>query len=153
MRAWDSLIAPPVDQTPRIKACEQTQAKARERIKRLALLYADGDLDREGYDLGRAQAQVDLEAAEAELKRLGALERPASSLPQIEEVLNLAGGWGEAVRHGPLTGQRDVLAELIDHVVASRVGRGQYRATIMWTDLGKQLVLLSQATERGLSVA
>jgi site-specific DNA recombinase len=59
-QAWKSLSRPQFDAPARVRTIEQAAEKARQRIRRLALLFADGEIDRQGYDLGRNQAQADL---------------------------------------------------------------------------------------------
>jgi DNA invertase Pin-like site-specific DNA recombinase len=145
-QAWQALEQRPedADRASRRLQMERAAEKARERIKRLALLYADGDLDREGYQWGRDQAQDDLEASEAELARLAAVT-PAPALPPLETVLREAGGWSAILRAGSTPAKRDVLAVLIDTVIPERVGFGRYRAHITWTALGRALRAASSA--------
>lgn len=145
-RAWKALSRPPDDTARLARAHEQAAAKARERIKRLALLFADGDIDREGYDLGRGQAQADLEAAERELTRLGAV-RPSPPMATLEEAVRLAGGWRAALTGGELARQREVLGALIESVTPDRVSHGKYRASIIWSDVGEQLRTLVARAE------
>lgn len=97
-RAWRAFEQPATDDA-RHRSLGQVAAKARERIKRLALLFADGDLDREGYDPGRLQAQADLEAAERALAGL-ADRRPGVALPPLEEAPARLAGWRGALGGG-----------------------------------------------------
>src|SRR5207248_9841174 len=128
------------------RGLERSAEKARERIKRLALLFADGDLDRAGYELGRGQAQTDLEASEAELARVGSL-RPVPTLPPLDEVLRLAGGWRELLGSGSMATRREVLGLLIETVTPERVRYGAYRARIAWTPTGALLERLAEGAE------
>ena len=145
-RAWSTLVRPPDDGTALVQVHQAAAGKARERIKRLALLYADGDIDRDGYELGRGQAQADLETAEAELERLQAAS-PAVSMPPLEEVVRRAGGWREALVAGDIDRQREVLDALIERVVPERVSHGKYRACIIWSELGGHLRTLADTAE------
>lgn len=137
-RAWAALSQPIEDMTTLMRACEQAAGKARERIKRLALLFADGDIDREGYELGRAQAQADLEAAEAQRETLRPSES-AVTLPSLDEVLTQVGGWRKVLADGDIPEKRDVLGALVARVLCERVGYGRFRVTLVWGDLGEHL--------------
>src|SRR5215218_6039245 len=108
------------------------QAKAR--LTKAAIPFADGDIDKPGYELLRDKARVDLDAATEELTRLEVVE-PRVELPSLEMVLAAAEGWGGAMRDGDIAAQREVLAALIDRVVPVRVGRGQYSVKVFWTPL------------------
>src|SRR5205823_779353 len=93
-RAWAELQTRNVQRGALrpIRQVEQVAERARERLKRAALLFVDGQLDKTGYDLARAEAEADLEATETELGRLrGARAEP--DLPSIDMVLREAGGW------------------------------------------------------------
>ena len=63
------------------------------------MLFADGDIDKQGYEFLRDKAQVDLDAATEALGRLQVAE-PHIALPPLETVLAAAEGWGEAMRGG-----------------------------------------------------
>jgi DNA invertase Pin-like site-specific DNA recombinase len=144
-RAWAALAHPRDNSEAFVRTCEAAAAKARERIKRLALLFADGDIDRQGYELGRAQAQADLEAAEAELGRLRVV-RPTPALPTLEEALHHAGRWHDLLATGDTRRQREVLAVLVDRVIPERISHGKYTAVIVWSETGEQLRTLVAAT-------
>jgi len=92
-----------------VRTLEQAAEKARARIRRLAILFADGEIDREGYDLGREQAQSDLRAAEVELTRLGQRASVTPALPPLAQVLKSAGNWREVLTEGSVERQREVL--------------------------------------------
>ena len=146
-RAWKALSRPVDDTTQLVRVQEQAAAKARERVKRLALLFADGDIDREGYELGRGQAQADLDAAAAELAKLRVAEPPAA-LPTLEVALGLARDWREVLLAGGTPRQRDVLRALVEHVTVERVGYGKYRADVTWSAAGEHLRALVETTAR-----
>jgi hypothetical protein len=111
-----------------------------------AVLFADGNIDKPGYELLRDKARVDLDAATEELGRLQVVE-PSVTLPPLETVLAAAEGWGAAMREGEIAAQREVLAALVERVVPVRTGRGQYGVEVSWTPLGEGLraVALSSA--------
>jgi site-specific DNA recombinase len=152
-RAWKALSRPVEEAPTRVRTLEQAAEKARDRVRRLALLFADGEIDREGYDLGREQAQTDLAASEAELERLGQLRSALPKLPPLSEVLKAVGGWREVLADGPVERRREVLGTLIGQVVAARVGRGQYEARIEWTTQGDQLREVVAAAEQAIHAA
>ena len=120
--------------------------QARSRLTKAAVLFADGDIDKPGYELLRDKARVDLDAATEELSRLQVVE-PSVMLPPLETVLAAAEGWGAAMRDGDIAAQREVLAALIERVVPVRIGRGKYGVEVSWTPLGEGLraVALSSA--------
>jgi hypothetical protein len=110
--------------------------QARARLTKAAVLFADGDIDKPGYELLRDKARVDLDAATEELGRIQAVE-PSLTLPPLETVLVAAEGWGAAMRDGDIAAQREVLAAVIERVVPVRLGRGQYGVEVFWTPLGE----------------
>ncbi len=140
--AWESLRRTGDDGADltekRLMHLQRAADLARSRLTKAAVLFADGDLDKTGYELLRDRALADLEAAEAELDQMR-VARPQPSLPQLEEVLQKAGGWVSIFREGNLSAQRDVLAVLVERVVPVRVRRGEYAAEITWTPLGDAL--------------
>ena len=101
-------------------------------------MFADGEIDKDGYELLRDKARADLDAATAEMERLGQ-PAPALVLPSLEALLQADGGWATMLGSGEMAAQRDVLATLVDRVVPVRGKRGQYQATITWTPLGESL--------------
>ena len=109
------------------------------------MLFADGDIDKPGYELLRDKARVDLDAATEALNQLQVVE-PSVALPPLETVLAAAEGWGAAMRDGDIAAQREVLAALIERVVPVRIGRGTYDVEIVWTPLGEGLRVASQGT-------
>src|SRR5215213_1765760 len=112
--------------------------QARARLTKAAVLFADGDIDKPGYELLRDKARVDLDAATEVLSRLQVAE-PSVTLPPLETVLAAAEGWGAAMQGGGLAAQREVLAALIVRVVPARIGRGKYSVEIVWTPVGEGL--------------
>jgi hypothetical protein len=136
--AWGALGRPDDEAASLARSYEQAAAKARERIKRLALLFADQELDREGYDLGRAQAQADLAAAEAELDKLRPSE-PEPALPSLDELLSRVGGWRDILAGDDIVEQREVLAMLVSRVTCERIGFGRFTVSLKWSPTGERL--------------
>ncbi len=147
-RAWDALRNPDGDGSSlavqRSTQLERIAQQARGRLTKAAVLFADGDLDRPGYELLRDKARADLEAVEAELGQLGA-RTLEPTLPPLETVLSAAGGWALALQAGDVAAQREVLATLVERVIPMRVRRGEYAAEIVWTPLGQALCHLHTA--------
>jgi DNA invertase Pin-like site-specific DNA recombinase len=141
-RAWVALREPATLQDQLQERQRQRllreAAQARSRLTNAAVLFADGDIDKPGYELLRDKARVDLDAATQELDRLRVVE-PGVTLPPLETVLAAAEGWGAAMREGDIAAQREVLAALIDRVVPVRIGRGKYDVNVIWTPLGGAL--------------
>jgi hypothetical protein len=141
-RAWAALRTPATLQDERQerhrKQLVHETEQARSRLTKAAVLFADGDIDKPGYELLRDKARVDLDAATEALDQLQATE-PSVALPALETVLTAAEGWGAAMRGGDIAAQREVLAAVIERVVPTRVGRGTYTVEIVWTPLGEGL--------------
>src|SRR5215218_7618326 len=148
-RAWAALREPATLQDELQERQRQQLLReaeqARARLTKAAVLFADGDIDKPGYELLRDKARVDLDAATAALSQLQVVE-PSVALPPLETVLAAAEGWGAAMQGGSIAAQRDVLAALIDRVVPVRVGRGQCSVEVAWTPLGAGLRAASQGT-------
>jgi DNA invertase Pin-like site-specific DNA recombinase len=126
------------EQSGRRKPWEQAAEQARRRLTNAAVLFADGQIDKTGYELLRDKARADLEGATAELERLGnVINNPG--LPDLDVVVRQAGGWATALASSVISAQRDVLAVLIEQVIPERSARGQYNAEIRWTPLGEAL--------------
>jgi DNA invertase Pin-like site-specific DNA recombinase len=142
-REWRAIQEPAPREGPgakTIQALTAVVAKAQERLKRAAVLLVDGDIDRPGYELLRDQAHSDLEAAQAELDRLGsvrAVGRPV--LPPLDEVLSEAGGWMAALRGGDVIAAREVLGLLVSRIEPIRISHGKFDAAIGWTPLGETI--------------
>jgi hypothetical protein len=115
--------------------------RAQERLRRAAILFVDGEIDRAGYDLARDKAQADFEAAQAELGRIQGTTLTVS-LPPLDDVLRDLGGWSTVLHGGDVTAKRDLLGLLIDKVTPFRVSYGKYDAQITWTALGASLLHL-----------
>jgi DNA invertase Pin-like site-specific DNA recombinase len=145
-RRWDALRHPP-DTSPTQAQQERlarVMAQARQRLTRAAVLFADGDIDKAGYELLRDQARADLDAATAEAERLSPAAPPLA-LPPLATVLHELGRWGTVLAAADVGAQRDVLHALVAHVTPCRAGRGRYRAEITWTPLGLALHALAAA--------
>lgn len=142
--AWRMLHLPQVtDETNSARAIlglESAARKARDRLKRAALYFVDGELTKSDYEQVRAQAQADLESAEAEIERLRSSSK-AFELPllSLDEVLRRAGDWGALLHGADISVQRDLLALLIEQIEPVRVSHGKFDAVIRWTPLGDAL--------------
>jgi site-specific DNA recombinase len=122
-----------------IQSLEREAERARERLKRAALLLVDGDIDRAGYEMLRDQAQADLRGAEAELERLRGRKVERVVLPSLDEVLSQVGGWSGVLQGGDTITRRDLLALLVERVEPIRISHGRFEAAITWTPLGQAL--------------
>ena len=97
-RAWRTLEQPQVDTGNIARVQEQAAEKARERLKRLALLYADGDLDRAGLRPRPAAGSGGLGPGHGGTRRA---RRPTGAPAHIARPGRRApGGWRLAVRAG-----------------------------------------------------
>ena len=139
-RAWHTLRSNrgTGERELRIQHLEQVGARARDRLKRAALLFVDEQLDKAGYDLARAEAEHDIEVAEQELRRLR-VDRPPTQLPPLETITRAAGGWRKLLETGATPGRGAVLAVLIETIVPEHVGWNAWRAHIAWTPAGEAL--------------
>ena len=137
-QAWRELVRasqPDPGHRARIASLERTAQKARERLKQGALLLVDGSLDKDGYQAVKAQAEADLNSADAEAARLRGVKQ-APTLPTADEALamldNLAVTWA----NGTTESQRAVLAVLVERIVPERISQGKYDISITWTAEG-----------------
>jgi site-specific DNA recombinase len=144
LRAWERLRqgSGGAEHGQRLGQVEQVAERARGRIKRAALLFVDGQLDKAGYDLARVEAERDLEAAESQLARLQSLH-VAPALPPLEEVQQAVGTWRAALNAGDISAQREVLAALIETLTVDVKRPGQYCPRITWTPTGQALARLT----------
>ena len=138
--AWERLRQPArgLDSAERSRSLEQQATKVKRRLTRAAELFADGDLDKSGYDNLREKVRDDLDAINAELGRLAA-QSPAPVLPPLPDVLQKLSAWSDALTAVDLSAQRDVLEIVIQKVRPVRVGRGTYEADIDWSTQGLAL--------------
>ena len=145
-QAWREIQrgqAPDPGIRARIAHLERTAQKARDRLKNAALLLVDGSLDKDGYQAVKVQAESDLERAEQEAERLrGAKTAPA--LPDADAALAMLDDLATAWRDGTIEARREVLAALVERIVPERVGRGQYRVEIEWTEIGRSFTQASR---------
>ena len=116
--------------------------QARARLTKAAVLFADGDIDKPGYELLRDKARVDLDVAATETASRLQVVEPSVTLPPLETVLAAAEGWGAAMREGEIAAQREVLAAL------TRSGR----AGTSWTRPVQRGGVLDTAWRRAASV-
>jgi hypothetical protein len=124
-RAWVALRQPATLQDAfqerQLQELVRGAEQARARLIKAAVLFADGDIDKPGYELLRDKARVDLVAATIELGRPEVVE-PCVDLPPLETALAAADGWGAVVRDGDVAAQRKILAALIERIVPMRRG-------------------------------
>jgi site-specific DNA recombinase len=143
--AWQSRQQPTSDLGRRIADLERAISRSRRRLADAATLLVDGALDRAGYEALRDAETAALTTAEIERERLSAV-RPTPSLPPLDRVLELAGGWAVSLRESDVRHQRDVLDALVERVTVSRVaGSLRYEADVTWTPLGEHLRALAAA--------
>ena len=141
-RVWKELErqhAPDPSVRSRIGQLERAAERARERLRRAGLLLVDGTLSKEDYQALRQRVERDLAGAEAEIERLRAEGPAAPTLPDLDTVLTMLGGWACAWRSAQVVEQREVISALVERVVPRKVSRGQYAVEITWTPLGKAL--------------
>ena len=136
---WAKLDEPQGVDVARVRALTAEVSKLQARLANAAALLADGVLDREGYDALRARDGAAIKAAQDELARLQPAPGKGKSLPDVEHVLRVGGGWQGLVEQGTVEDLRPVLSVLVASVRPIRVGFGQYQAHIEWTPLGQAL--------------
>jgi hypothetical protein len=103
-------------------------------------MFVDGSIDKAAYDDLVAGARADAKNAEDELASVRQSARPkASSLPSIEDVLKAAGSWTNVLAGADVVAQREVLAVLVERIVAVRERQAIYRVEMTWTSLGEAL--------------
>jgi len=140
-RAWAERerVAKADDDVRRITTLEQQLQTTRRRISAASVKFLDGDLDREAYDIVRADLASDLEAAEGELARLRGRARPVT-LPPMDAVLAGVGGWAAVMKTAAPGPVRQALGVLLDRVEPVRVGCGKYEARVDWSPIGWSLL-------------
>jgi hypothetical protein len=122
----------------RIPSLEAAREKTRKRISGASKLLIDGVLDREAYDITRAELGAELEAIDAELARLRGQERPVELL-SLATVLRIVSGWSEGFATADPAAVRAMLGHLFESVEPVRLGRGVYEARLVWTPFGERL--------------
>lgn len=111
---------------------------ARAALTKAALMLVNEQIDRAGYDLVRTDQQAQLDAAEAEITRLGEVP-PSRAQVDVDALVAMLPRWGEILEQASIPDQRAVLAELVTCVAPTRVGYGRYRVEITWTEDGEML--------------
>ncbi len=141
-RAWQVQFAPDDLDTvgSKVKRLEAEIQRARQRIKRATELLVDGTIERDAYDDLVTTARADAESADRELATIDhASKRGRPRLPPLDDVVKAAGSWTTILQGGDVEAQREVLAPLVERVVAVRERPGVYRAELAWTSLGQAL--------------
>jgi hypothetical protein len=122
-----------------INLLERQTDKAKGTLTRVAVLFANGEIDKLGYELARDQARGEYDAAVAELTRLRAQVTSTPKLPPLQTVLADAGGWHAAITGADVEQKRGVLGLLVERVIPVRVRLGQWGAEVVWTPMGAAL--------------
>jgi site-specific DNA recombinase len=140
-RVWQARQASDnTDAGQQVKRLEAQIQRARQRITRATELLVDGTIERDAYDDLVAKARTDAEVADAELVTMSrAMKRAAPKLPPLADVLAAAGSWTSVLQGADVVAQREVLAVLLERVVAERERQGVYRVDLTWTPLGVAL--------------
>lgn len=119
---------PTTDPAKERKAIERKADAARDRLRRAAGLLVDGALDRQGYDLLRAEIEAEIAQLGDQLAKLGSGASRADSGEFLRKIGGLAGAW----RKADVAAKRGVLAELVSSITPIRTGRGKYDVAIQW---------------------
>lgn len=131
----------------RIPSLEVAREKTRKRISGASKLLIDGVLDREAYDITRAELGAELEAIDAELARLRGQERPVELL-SLATVLRIVSGWSAGFATADPAAVREMLGHLFESVEPVRLGRGVYEARLVWTPFGERISKAAAALMR-----
>jgi DNA invertase Pin-like site-specific DNA recombinase len=132
------------DGTARIPALEAARDRARKRIAGASKLLIDGALDREAYDITRAELSTELEQIDAELSRLRGRARPAETI-SLDALLRGLAGWADAIERAEPLALREALGVLLESVEPVKLGRGVYEARPTWTGVGTRLFWAARA--------
>ena len=127
-----------------VRALEQAIERATTRLRRAMDLLVDGTISKDDYDVATAGYRADADAARRELAEITATSAPPT-LPDLDVVLDLLGGWESALSGLDMLAKRAILAPLVDATIPERIGRGRYDVEIVWTPLGKALRQLRSA--------
>jgi len=126
----------------RVAKFRRDAADARETLTRAATMYVNREIDREGYEAARDQAQATLLAADAELEALEAA--PRQTVQSAERMRDAVRHLEEWLSYGTIAHQRMALAELVRGIVPERIGRARFRITVTWTETGAALCALAR---------
>lgn len=128
------------NQGKQIAQLEAQVQRSRQRIARATELLVDGTIEKTAYDVIISKSRADAENAQAELKELGLEVRPAKTVMlSIENILSRADKWAAVLGGSDVGLQRDIVAELIEEVVATRQRQNVYTVDITWTAMGRSL--------------
>jgi DNA invertase Pin-like site-specific DNA recombinase len=140
-RKWAQLQVPD-EQAPakHIQRLQSQADRARQRITRATDLLVDGAIDRAAYNDLVGRAQTDIAHAESELALAVRANGPARPhLPPLSRVVSEVAEWSTALADEDVIVQRELIAKLLDQVVAVREKSRVYRVEIVWTPLGQAL--------------
>jgi len=141
-KAWQvrQRHAESVDESVKIRQLEAQVDWSRQRITRATELLVDGTIERQAYDDLVSKARTDMEAAESQLPSLRReTGPPRPKLPPLEQLLTAVGSWATVFAGADVVAQREVLAVMVDRIVATRERQNVYRVDITWTPLGEAL--------------
>jgi hypothetical protein len=93
-----------------------------------------------------AKARAEAESADTELANMNrAAKRAAPNLPPLADPLAAAGSWTGVLQGADVVAQREVLAVLLERVVAVRERQSVYRVDLTWTPLSEPLRAMTGA--------
>jgi len=124
------------DGRARLPGLMAAREKAQKRIAGASKLLIDGVLDREAYDITRAELGDELAALDAEIGRLRGQERRTETLG-LETVLRGMADWSTTFADGTPAAVRETLGLLLESVEPVKLGRGAYEVRPSWTATGR----------------
>jgi DNA invertase Pin-like site-specific DNA recombinase len=122
----------------RLPVLEAARQKARKRIAGASKLLIDGVLDREAYDITRAELSAELMALDAEIERLRQTTARVEPI-SLDALLRGVSGWADAIERADPAALREALGVLLEYVEPVKLGRGVYEARPVWTGVGRRL--------------
>jgi site-specific DNA recombinase len=120
----------------RVRTLEGHVERSRQRISRGTELFVDGSIDRAAYDELVARARSEGATADNALAEVRRQPVRQPSLPPLADVLRAMRGWAVTLKESDVIAQREVLARLVEKVVAYRERVNVYRVEITYTSLG-----------------
>jgi hypothetical protein len=119
-----------------VRTLEGHVERSRQRISRGTELFVDGSIDRAAYDELVARARSEGATADNALAEVRRQPVRQPSLPPLADVLRAMRGWAVTLKESDVIAQREVLARLVEKVVAYRERVNVYRVEITYTSLG-----------------